>query len=63
MTPDPSEGQCLRLPHFALAAMIHRFGYRKCSLVLVFSGGKIFLAMTLGLRLDGVLVSLAKTAR
>lgn len=53
----------MRVPHFARAAMIHRFGYLKYSLALVFIGGKISQPVILGLRLGGVLVSLAKTAR
>lgn len=43
--------------------MIHRFGYLKYSLALVFIGGKISQPVSLGLPLGGVLVSLAKTAR
>ena len=66
----------LRALYFALAAMIHRFAYLKyaLALVLVFIGSKIFLvgiigkipssislAVTLGLLIGGVLVSLYKT--
>ena len=68
----------LRALYFALAAMIHRFRYLKyaLALVLVFIGGKIFLAniigkippafslsVTLGLLVGGVLFSLWRTAR
>ena len=66
----------LRALYFALAAMIHRFKYLKyaLALVLVFIGAKIFLvgfigkmppsislAVTFGLIVGGVLVSLWKT--
>ena len=66
----------LRALYFALAALIHRFAYLKyaLALVLMFIGGKIFLAgligkipaalslgVTLGLLLGGVLLSLWKT--
>jgi len=63
----------LRALYFALAAMLHRFAYLKyaLSLVLVFIGGKIFLAphissgwslaVTLALLLGGIGVSLYKT--
>ena len=65
----------LRSLYFALSAMLHRFSYLKYALafVLIFIGGKIFLAkilpipsglslaITLGLLLGGVAVSLYKT--
>ena len=66
----------LRALYFALAAMIHRFKYRKyaLALVLVFIGTKILLldvigkllaavslGVTFGLIAGGVLVSLRKT--
>ena len=66
----------LRALYFALAALIHRFAYLKyaLALVLMFIGGKIFLAgligkipaalslgVTLGLLIGGVLLSLWKT--
>ena len=66
----------LRALYFALAAMIHRFHYRKyaLALVLVFIGGKIFLVgiigkipsvisltVTFGLIAGGVVFSLWKT--
>jgi len=69
----------LRALYFALSAMLHRFAYLKyaLSLVLIFIGGKFFvadlmgwhhmsptwsLAITLGLLAGGLVVSLAKTA-
>lgn len=65
----------LRSLYFALSAMLHRFSYLKyaLALVLIFIGGKIFLAkmlpissglslaITLSLLLGGVIVSLYKT--
>jgi len=70
----------LRALYFALAAMVHRFEYLKYSLavLLVFIGGKIFiadllgmekfpqglsLALTLGILGAGVVYSLYKTRR
>ena len=68
----------LRALYFALAAMIHRFGYLKyaLALVLIFIGGKIFhneiydkvdpaisLGVTFALIAGGVIVSLLRTDR
>ncbi|CAA7622103.1 TerC family protein [Magnetospirillum sp. SS-4] len=68
----------LRALYFALAAMMHRFVYLKVALalILVFIGGKIFwaqafgkpdpavsLAVTLGLIIGGIVVSLWKTRK